>query len=72
MHSLARNHALVDGSERLAWSATRAFCLLNGRDLTYTVDDAEQLVIGIAAGTIDVEEITNWIDSHIREIEDFS
>ena len=23
MHSLARNHALVDGNKRLAWAATR-------------------------------------------------
>lgn len=30
---LGRNHALVDGNKRLAWSATRAFCLLNGRDI---------------------------------------
>lgn len=33
MHSIARNHALVDGNKRLAWSATRTFCLLNGCDL---------------------------------------
>lgn len=24
MHSLARNHGLVDGNKRLAWSATHA------------------------------------------------
>lgn len=28
MHSLARNHPLVDGNRRLAWAATRVFCLL--------------------------------------------
>jgi death-on-curing protein len=28
MHSVARNHALVDGNKRLAWAATRVFCLL--------------------------------------------
>ena len=41
LHSLVRNHALVDGNKRLAWSAARIFCLLNGRDLTYTIDEAE-------------------------------
>lgn len=41
MHSLAPNHALVDGNKRLAWAATRVFCLLNGHDLAFTVDDAE-------------------------------
>jgi len=39
MHSVARNHALVDGNKRLAWSATRVFCLLNGRDIAFSVDD---------------------------------
>ena len=35
MHSLARNHALVDGNKRLAWAAARVFCLLNGHDVQF-------------------------------------
>jgi death-on-curing protein len=66
MHSLARNHPLVDGNKRLAWSATRAFCLLNGRDLTYTVDGAEALVLDVARGNRDVPELAAWIDEHLR------
>jgi death-on-curing protein len=65
MHSLARNHALVDGNKRLAWSATRAFCLLNGRDLRYDVDDAERVVVGVAAGTLDVPDVAIWIEEHL-------
>jgi death-on-curing protein len=57
MHSLARNHPLVDGDRRLAWTATRVFCLLNGTDLRMPVDDAEQLVLGVAAGEIDVPDL---------------
>lgn len=64
LHSLVRNHALVDGNKRLAWAATRVFCLLNGRDLTYTVDDAEQLMLAAAAGAIDVPDIAIWIHNH--------
>ncbi|HVV77250.1 MAG TPA: type II toxin-antitoxin system death-on-curing family toxin [Mycobacteriales bacterium] len=67
MHSLARNHPLVDGNKRLAWSATRAFCLLNGRDLQYTVDDAEHLVLGVAAGELDVPDLAAWIADHLVE-----
>lgn len=65
MHSLARNHALVDGNKRLAWSATRAFCLLNGRDIRYQVDAAEAFVLSVAAGELDVPEIAAWIDDHL-------
>lgn len=68
MHSLARNHALVDGNKRLAWSATRAFCLLNGRDLRYAIDDAEQVVLAVAAGTRDVADIAAWIEAHLIDV----
>jgi len=63
-HSLARNHALVDGNEQLAWSATRVFCLLNGADLAYTVDDAEAMIRATAAGVIDVTEVSAWMRAH--------
>jgi death on curing protein len=66
MHSLARNHALVDGNKRLAWAATRTFCLLNERDIGYDVDDAERVVLGVAAGDIDVPELAQWIDDRLR------
>lgn len=66
LHSLVRNHALVDGNKRLAWAATRVFCILNGHDLTYTVDDAEQLILAAAAGDLDVPHIARWIRDHRR------
>jgi death on curing protein len=66
MHSLARNHALVDGNKRLAWSATRVFCLLNGHDLSVTVDEAEQFVLAVARGDLDVPELTRVIERHLR------
>jgi len=66
MHSLVRNHALVDGNKRLAWAATRIFCILNGRDLTYTVDEAEQLMLAAASGDLDVPELAQWISEHHR------
>jgi death on curing protein len=53
LHSLARNHALVDGNKRLALAATIAFCGVNGRRLTLTNDEAYQLIIDVAAGKLD-------------------
>jgi len=66
MHSLARNHPLVDGNKRLAWAGTRVFCLLNGRDLRLTVDEAEELVLGIAQGHVDVPEIATLLRERLR------
>ena len=67
MHSLARNHPLGDGNKRLAWSATRTFCLLNGRDLRYLVDAAEAFVFAVAAGELELPEIALWTEAHLAD-----
>lgn len=53
LHSLARNHALVDGNKRLALAGTIAFLGLNGRRLTLTNDEAYTLVMDVASGELD-------------------
>ena len=64
MHSIARNHALVDGNKRLAWSATRVFLLLNGADIAYGIDDAERMVVAVAAGRLDVPALATDLAKH--------
>ncbi len=66
MHSLARNHALLDGNKRLAWAATRVFSLLSGRDLAFDVDEAEALVQAVARGDLEASEIATVIEEHLR------
>jgi len=63
LHSLARNHPLVDGNKRLAWSGMRTFLILNDADIEYTVDDAEQMVLAVATGDWDVPDVAEWIAS---------
>jgi len=53
LHSLVRNHALVDGNKRLALAAVIAFYGVNGHRLTLTNDEAYDLIIAIAAGHLD-------------------
>jgi death on curing protein len=65
MHSLARNHPLLDGNKRLAWAATRIFCLLNGRDLVFTVDDAEALVVATAAGELELPQLAAHLEAKL-------
>jgi death-on-curing protein len=53
LHSLARNHALVDGNKRLALAGTLAFLGINGRRLTLSNDEAYELVMNVATGELD-------------------
>jgi death on curing protein len=53
LHSLTRNHALIDGNKRLALAGLIAFYGLNGHRLTLTNDAAYQLVMDVASGRLD-------------------
>ena len=53
LHSIARNHSLIDGNKRLALAAVIAFYGLNGRRLTLTNDAAYDLVMSVAAGGLE-------------------
>ena len=67
MHSLARNHPLVDGNKRLAWLATYVFCAKNGLELDPDDDAAYDLVVAVASGSLDdVGEIARVLGSFAR------
>ena len=61
---IAKNHPLLDGNKRLAWICLRMFCELNSYRLTSTDDDAVAFMLEVAAGTIGVDEVTQWL--HVR------
>ena len=57
MHSICNNHALVDGNKRLALLATVTFLRANGHAFTLTNDAAFDLVMFVAEGSADLDEI---------------
>ena len=57
LHSLARNHALVDGNKRLAWLATVVFLDLDAHATRVSHDEAFDLVMDVSRGMLDVDEI---------------
>jgi death-on-curing protein len=61
---LARNHPLPDGNKRLAWTSTVTFLAVNGIELTADPDDAVEFMLGVAAGTIDEQQCTEWIETN--------
>lgn len=69
-HSIARNHALVDGNKRLALAGIMAFLGLNGYRLTLTEDEAYDLIMAVASGDIDdVAEIEQVLAGAMEEHE---
>jgi death-on-curing protein len=63
LHSLVRNHALIDGNKRAAWAGAWVFLEVNGERLgePLDVDSAERLVQSAAKGQIDVPDIAQGL-----------
>lgn len=40
LHSILKNHALVDGNKRLGWLATAVFLEINGIEVTHVTNDS--------------------------------
>ena len=57
LHSLVKNHSLVDGNKRLAWLATVVFLDINAHAVNLTDDEAFDLVWEIAGSTMTVDTI---------------
>ena len=63
VHSLARNHALIDGNKRLALAGLFSFLGVNGERLTFDNDEAYDFIIALATGELDdVAEIARRLD----------
>ena len=66
--SLALNHVFVDGNKRVAHAAMEVFLLLNGAELSADVDEQERLMLNLADGQVTREQLTNWLENHVRPV----
>jgi death-on-curing protein len=62
LHSLVRNHALVDGNKRLAWTACRTFLAINGQWISAPEDERFDFVIRVATVVVpDLDKIAEQL-----------
>lgn len=58
LHSIVKNHPLVDGNKRLGWLACAVFLDINGVDPTRASnDEVFELVMHVAAHPIEIEAL---------------
>lgn len=64
--SLTRNHPFIDGNKRVAHAAMEVFLALNGLEIEASVDEQEELMLELAAGNLDTEEVVEWLLDHVE------
>ena len=66
--ALIRNHPFVGGNRRLGHAALEVFLVLNGYELQDSIESAEQIVLGVAAGAIDRMEFVALVRTQLRAL----
>ncbi len=66
--SLVLNHAFVDGNKRVAHAAMEVFLTLSGYEIVATLDEQEQLMLDLAAGSATREQLTDWLEKHLQPL----
>lgn len=66
LHSIVKNHALVDGNKRLGWLATAVFLEINGTSVTHVPNDVVyEFVMDVTAGDGEVADIAAGLESMV-------
>lgn len=61
---LVQNHAFVDGNKRIGAHAMLVFLALNGRSFSYTQKELTEIIISVASGEKDYDDLLLWLQSH--------
>ena len=63
-YGLVKNHSMVDGNKRIGAHAMLVFLALNGRELEYTQKELSNIILEIAAGSKEYDDLLQWIIEH--------
>ena len=66
--SLVRGHGFVDGNKRIAHAAMEVFLVLNGMEITASVDEQERFMFALAAGEISRAQLVEWLGGNVAPL----
>lgn len=69
-HALIANHPFIDGNKRIGHAAMESFLMLNGWEITASVDEQERTILSVADGSTGRESLSVWLDAHVQTFDD--
>lgn len=63
-YGLVKNHAMIDGNKRIGAHAMLVLLAVNGYELSYSQKELSDLILGVADGQKEYENILSWILEH--------
>jgi death-on-curing protein len=68
VHSIIKNHAMVDGNKRTSWFMLSSFLYINGYFIEMTADQGMEFTLGIATDKLTLDEAATMIRQHMVEV----
>ena len=69
-HGIARNHPYHDGNKRIAFMVMAVFAELNGFELEAAEADVVDVMLRLASGDLEEEQLAEWLRARLVEIDD--
>ena len=63
-YGLIKNHCMLDGNKRIGIHAMLVFLALNGIELSYTQKELYEMVLAVADGSLEYEDMLKWVLDH--------
>lgn len=63
-YGLIKNHCMLDGNKRIGTHAMLVFFALNGIELSYTQNELYEMILAIAGGRLEYEDMLEWVLEH--------
>lgn len=65
---LIQNHPFVDGNKRIGHAAMETLLVLNGFEISASVDEQEAIILSVAKSATSRTELTAWLAEHVAPI----
>ena len=63
-YGLVKNHAFIDGNKRIGAHVMLVFLALNNIELDYTQQELSNVILEVASGQRNCENLCAWINKH--------
>lgn len=68
MHSIVKNHPMIDGNKRSAWFCAKSFLAINGKLVTAGSNEAFDFILRVATDQMDLPQIAEWFEQHSEPV----
>ncbi len=62
--SIIMNHPFIDGNKRTGHAALETFLILNGMEISVSVDEQENVILAITSGATSREAFVKWLQEY--------